>query len=291
MYRDIKDIILSPFAFRMADIITPRTLSDTKSLRMLIQTEDPTYYGLKKLKIKGKDLNDLPHSVFNILELEVLELSPERESCLDYKLPELPHAIGKLVNLRVLILDTNELETLALEVTLLVSLERLVLSNNHLSSLPDGFMNLKNLKSLHLSNNEIKEFPLELCDLVNLEFLDMCDNSLEELPVKIAKMKKLHTLLLCFNQLRKIPNSICKMSELRCLWLGNNLLKSLPKDFGQLKNIDWDWRYISSLLENNPLVRPPIEVCRLGMEAIETYLNNNKGKRKTRSNASYGNRR
>ncbi|XP_063402877.1 leucine-rich repeat-containing protein 40-like [Mytilus trossulus] len=273
----------------MAYICTPRNLSDARSLRRLIETEDPIYYGMKKLKIRGRDLNELPRSIFSILELEVLELSPEREACLDFKLPKLPPAIGKLINLKVLILDTNEMQTLATEVTLLVSLERLALSNNHLSSLPNGFKNLTNLKSLHLSNNEFEEFPLELCDLENLEFLDMCDNMLEELPHQISNMKNLHTLLLCFNRLRTLPDSICQMTELRCLWLGNNLLQSLPKNFGQLRNIDWDWRYISSLLEGNPLVRPPIEVCRLGMNAIDKYLNRDMGNLTTRSSASSGN--
>lgn len=270
----------------MAYIQTPRLHCDTKSLRLLIETEDPVYYGLKKLKIRGRDLNLLPKSIFNLLELEVLELSPEREACLDFKLPELPPAIGKLINLKVLILDTNEMRTIAPEITLLVSLERLALSNNHLSSLPNGFKNLKNLRSLHLSNNEFEEFPQELHELENLEFLDMCDNRMTTLPGQISKMKNLHTLLLCFNRLTKLPDSLCKMTELRCLWLGNNLLQTLPKNFGQLKNIDWDWRYISSLLEGNPLTRPPIEVCRQGMNAIDRYLNGDKGNLTTRHMAS-----
>lgn len=275
----------------MAYIVTPRHQNDCRSLRRLIETEDPLYFGLKKLKIRGRDLHELPRSVFNILELEVLELSPDREACLDFKLVELPPGIGKLVNLKVLVLDTNEMETLAPEVTLLVGLERLALSNNHLSSLPAGFKNLKNLRSLHLSNNEFETFPSELCELENLEFLDMCDNLLVELPAQICKMKGLHTLLLCFNRLEKLPDSVCKMSELRCLWLGNNMLKSLPKNFGQLKNIDWDWRYISSLLEGNPLTRPPIEVCRLGMGAIDRYMNGDRGnltgRPSPRSDSSY----
>lgn len=261
----------------MAYIYTPRSQTDTRALRRLIETEDPVYRGLKKLKIRGRDLNVLPKSIFNIHELEVLELSPDREACLDFKLPELPPAIGKLINLKVLILDTNEMDALAAEVTMLVCLERLALSNNHLSSLPTGFKNLVNLKSLHLSNNEFADFPMDLCELENLEFLDMCDNMIQELPEQISKMTKLHTLLFCFNRLEKLPDSLCQMTELRCLWLGNNLLQSLPKNFGQLKNMDWDWEYISSLLEGNPLVRPPIEVCRLGMRAIDRYLNSDKG--------------
>jgi hypothetical protein len=44
----------------MAYIYTPRSQTDTRALRRLIETEDPVYRGLKKLKIRGRDLNVLP---------------------------------------------------------------------------------------------------------------------------------------------------------------------------------------------------------------------------------------
>jgi len=42
-----------------------------KKLRLRIETDDSLYPGLKKLKIRGKDLNDLPPEVFWLSELEV----------------------------------------------------------------------------------------------------------------------------------------------------------------------------------------------------------------------------
>lgn len=42
-----------------------------KKLRLRIETDDPLYPGWRKLKIRGKDLNDLPSEVFWLNELEV----------------------------------------------------------------------------------------------------------------------------------------------------------------------------------------------------------------------------
>lgn len=42
-----------------------------KKLRLRIDTDDPQYPGWKKMKIRGKDLNDLPPEVFWLSELEV----------------------------------------------------------------------------------------------------------------------------------------------------------------------------------------------------------------------------
>ena len=65
-----------------------------KSLRMMVDTEDPLFYGMKKLKLQGKDLSSVPPELFNLLDLEVLDMSPEREAGLYYKLQEIPLSIG-----------------------------------------------------------------------------------------------------------------------------------------------------------------------------------------------------
>lgn len=154
-------------------------MTTVKAYRLRIETEDPMYYGQKKLKITGRDLVNLSSSVFHLLELEVLDLSPERESCLDYKLTSLPPGIGRLVNLTTLMLDTNDLTEVPPEMALLQQLERLALSNNHLSSLPPEFKNLKELRSLHLANNDFHDFPPQLCCITTLQFLDLSDNHIK----------------------------------------------------------------------------------------------------------------
>lgn len=244
-----------------------------KKLRLRIDTDDPLHHGMKKLKISGKDLGHLPAEIFQIDELEVLDLSPERQSCLYYRLTHVPIGVGKLINLRILMLDTNELTELPQEICLLSALERLSLSNNHLKTLPDAFSSLRNLKSLHIANNKLEKMPFPICDLANLQFLDASDNMLKELPAEISSLKNLESLLLIFNRLSELPDSICEMKELRVLWLGKNNLRRLPTNFGQLRHLDWGYRHTSSsVIDGNPMQHPPLEVCKKGVEAISKYF-------------------
>lgn len=64
------------------------------SLRLYIETEDPDYPGLKKLKLQGKDLEIVPEELFLLTDLEVLYMSPERQPSLTYRMSELPPDIG-----------------------------------------------------------------------------------------------------------------------------------------------------------------------------------------------------
>nr|XP_022313023.1 malignant fibrous histiocytoma-amplified sequence 1 homolog [Crassostrea virginica]XP_022313024.1 malignant fibrous histiocytoma-amplified sequence 1 homolog [Crassostrea virginica] len=253
-------------------LYTPRSTSDIKTFRLRIDTDDPLFRGKKKLKMTGRELSDIPKVIFQIHELEILDLSPERESCLNYKLLAVPRGICKLTNLNVLILDTNELRELPEEICQLVNLESMALSNNSLDHLPKGFDKLQKLRSLHLANNEFEDFPPDICLLENLEFLDMSDNELTTLPGSISNLKNLHTLLLFLNKLTALPDSICDMDELHCLWIGSNNINRLPQNFGKLRNLDWNETYTSSVMDGNPLTYPPIEICRQGIPAIDRFL-------------------
>ena len=246
-----------------------------KKFRLRIDTDDPIYKGMKKLKVRGRDLGHLPPEVCHLIELEVLDLSPERESCINYRLRDVPLGIGRLINLRVLMLDTNGIEEVPAILGLLKGLERLSLSNNLLTSLPDNMTGLKMLTSLHLSNNELTEFPQILCELTELEFLDLCDNAIEKLPDQISNLVKLESLLLFINQLSELPDSLCSMVSLRCLWLANNRLRKLPRNFGNLQLLDWGGlsHTSSAVINDNPLQEPPMEVCKRGVVAIADYFN------------------
>lgn len=247
-------------------------MGDRQQLRRLVETGDPSYFGLKKLHIRGRNLSNLPPELFSIIELEVLLLSPDREACLFYKLSTLPSAIGQLVNLRVLALDTNALRQLPAEICQLSHLHTLVLSNNHLSTLPQPLDMLKNLRSLHLANNSFEEFPRQICNLPCLEFLDFSDNRIVELPEEIGKLQILTTLLLFSNCLQELPETLCDLTELRCLWLGANRLRRLPKNFGHLTKLDGHQGFSSMVLDGNPLVHPPLDICHLGIAVIRHFL-------------------
>lgn len=250
-----------------------------RSLRRFITSDDAHYPRMKKLKVKGRDLQNLAKEVFFLTELEVLDLSPEREACLEYHLDELPSDISRLINLRVLMMDTNELYDVPDSLTRLSKLEKLSLSNNHIQTLPVDMGRLTNMTSLHLSNNRFKELPRDVFKLSNLEFLDISDNEFTSVPSDIARLRKMHTFIMFQNKVTSLPDSITELTNLRCLWLGNNRLTSLPKRFGNLNLTDWDnfgRHMFSTIIDGNPMTDPPMDVCKQGIRAIAQYFGGNR---------------
>ncbi|XP_008503578.2 leucine-rich repeat-containing protein 30-like [Calypte anna] len=237
-----------------------------------LKEQDPKYEGKKKLKITGRELVSVPPEVFGLDQLQVLEMSPERESCLKYQLELLPREISHLQNLTCLYVDSNNLKKIPAEIGTLSHLERLTLSNNSLSSLPPEMGALQKLHSLHLANNSLTEVPPALCQLRSLTFLDVSDNKICTIPSSIRHLEKLETLLLLFNSLESLPEDVCLLRNLCTLWLGNNRLRSLPASFGELVNLDWGHNYCSCNFEGNPLECPPPEVCSRGPREIRDYF-------------------
>ncbi|XP_075775903.1 uncharacterized protein LOC112545865 [Pelodiscus sinensis] len=237
-----------------------------------VTEQDPKCERKKKLKIEGKDLVSVPLRVFGLEGLQALEMSPERESCLGYRMELIPREISHLRNLTLLYMDSNNLKEIPAEIGTLSNLERLTLSNNSLRSLPPEIGGLGKLRSLHLANNNFTELPAQLCQLRQLTFLDVSDNQISTLPPSIQHLERLETLLLLFNSLEQLPGNVCILRNLRTLWLGYNHLRALPETFGELVHLDWGYNYCSCNFEGNPLVRPPPEVCGGGPGEIRKYF-------------------
>ncbi|UJR36117.1 hypothetical protein I4U23_028852 [Adineta vaga] len=229
----------------------------------------------RRIYCSGRDLHTISADVFAYPDISYLELSPTREACLNFKLNELPTAIGRLTELRILILDTNNLHTLPNELCNLCELLILVLSNNSLSNLPNAIGNLEQLESIHLANNRLRDLPSSFFHLKNLTFLDLTSNKLRQIPDGIGQLTQLQSLLLYDNRLRLIPDSIGMLKNLTTLWLGRNRLRTLPRTLTQLKQLDWRHNYLSTMLDDNPLVNPPISICRLGFSAIDRWHQKN----------------
>ncbi|CAF1470007.1 unnamed protein product [Adineta steineri] len=229
----------------------------------------------RRIYCSGRDLHTISSDIFAYPDITYLELSPTREACLNFKLNELPNTIGRLTELHILILDTNNLHKLPNELCNLRQLLILVLSNNSLSALPDNIGNMEQLESIHLANNRIRDLPVSLFQLKNLTFLDLTSNKLRQLSDGIGQLTQLQTLLLYDNRLHFIPESINQLKNLTTLWLGHNRLRTLPRGLTQLKQLDWKHNYLSTMLDENPLVNPPISICRLGFKAMDKWHEKN----------------
>jgi Leucine-rich repeat (LRR) protein len=238
---------------------------------------DENFPNGKKLAIRGKDLKSIDQDIFKIdLLLTKLELSPDYQSCLNYKLETVPRAIGNLAHLRELKLDTNELSSVPDELCKLINLERLSLSNNLLKSLPSSLKNLRMLKSLHLSSNFFTEMPSFIFSLDNLSYLDFTSNKLTKLDKNLIKLKKtLRFLSVYDNQIESIDPWIENMKNLDQFWFGRNKIRVIPVELTRIKNLDWQANYISITLDSNPIEKPPISVCRNGFQAIQNWYREN----------------
>jgi Leucine-rich repeat (LRR) protein len=78
----------------------------------------------------------------------------------------------------------------------------------------------------------------------------------------------LKKLFLNKNRLEDIPDEIAKLPHLKLLNLDDNDIKKLPFKLGGR------FRVLKELsVEGNPMISPPVFVCRKGVQAIMKYLN------------------
>ena len=219
---------------------------------------------LKKLDLSGNyshRLNGIPVEVFELEQLEILDLS-------NNQLTTLPEAITRLTNLTRLYLSNNQLTTLPEAITRLTNLTGLDLSNNQLTTLPEAITRLTNLTELDLSDNQLTTLPEAITKLTNLTELDLIFNQLKTLPEAIARLTNLTELYLSYNQLTTLPEAIARLTNLTGLYLSNNQLTTLPEAITRLTNLT------GLYLSNNQLTTLPEAITRL-TNLTGLYLSNN----------------
>ena len=214
---------------------------------------------LTTLRLGGNQLTELPDFLGNLTNLTTLDLR-------DNQLTELPDSLGSLSNLNALYLGNNQLTRLPESLGNLSNLNALYLGNNQLIKLPGFLGNLSNLNTLNLVGNQLTELPDFLGNLTNLTTLYLRDNQLSELPNCLGNLTNLITLYLGNNQLKTLPESLINLLNLNTIYLGDNQLKTLPESLENTNNLN------KLYLDNNPLIEPPIEVAKQGIEGIRNYF-------------------
>ncbi|XGW00080.1 MAG: COR domain-containing protein [Leptolyngbya sp. BL-A-14] len=172
-------------------------------------------------------------------------------------LVEISPEVGKLINLKKLVLHNNELQILTSEIGNLCRLTELFLGSNKLTSLPHGVGQLNCLKSLYIFGNQLSKLPAEIVQLTNLQSLSLSSNRLSTLPESLTQLTNLQSLDLNFNGLSTLPESIAQLTNLQSLNLSNNELNTLPESIAQLTNLQ------SLNLSNNGLSTLPESLTQL----------------------------
>ena len=206
----------------------------------------------------------LPENFDVLMPLDSLNFS-------DWDIPFLSSEIGKLKNLKKLVLTSDRLWSLPGEIGNLTNLQSLYLNGNQLTGLPKEIGNLTNLQSLYLNGNQLAGLPKEIGNLTNLQGLDLSGNQLTSLPGEIGNLKNLQWVDLVRNQLTSLPGEIGNLTNLQWLNLGGNQLTSLPGEIGNLKNLHWLY------LGGNQLTSLPIDALKQLKNLYQLFLKGENG--------------
>lgn len=156
----------------------------------------------------------------------------------------IPPALGRLSELRVLNLNTNELTgDIPPELGMLHSLERMNISGNPLNGpIPPALGDLENIRTLVLQSDLTGPIPPELGNLTRLRHLALNVNQLTgAIPPELGDLSELEFLYLHNNQLTgPIPPELGQLSKLRVLdFQSNQLTGGIPQELSQLRSLEF----------------------------------------------------
>lgn len=201
--------------------------------------------GWEELDLSGQELTELPEEIGRLKQLKVLILYWNNLSALSEWLTQ-------LTNLQYLDINRNNLGTLPEWLAQLTNLQHLAVGGNNLGTLPEWLTQLTNLQSLDVSWNNLETLPEWLGQLSNLQSLDISRNDLETLPVWLGRLTNLKSLKISRNNLVTLPVWLGKMPQLQNLNIGKNPLKELPMWLGkmtQLRSLDIGYNNFGTLPE------------------------------------------
>lgn len=164
-------------------------------------------------------------------EGEVVQDEPRTGSAIG----SLPIDIGKMINLKVLQANRNDLISVPTVLDQLQSLTHVSLSTNNFRVIPEDIINLTNLVALDMSRNMITEVPSGIGALSHLEHLVLYGNRISILPGEIGDLNSLTLLQLSENRITRLPEEIKNLTNLQDLYLSGNPLE--PGELNRIKSL------------------------------------------------------
>mmetsp|Transcript_1873 Transcript_1873/g.4752 ORF Transcript_1873/g.4752 Transcript_1873/m.4752 type:complete len:1000 (-) Transcript_1873:43-3042(-) len=218
---------------------------------------------LFSIELVNCELQEMPHSLFEVDNLRVLRLSCNHITVLRDDLGR----SGSPSYLHTLQMDANRLTTIMPNIFFgkLHQLEQLNLSQNRIVLLPEDFVSgCKKLRLLDLSNNYLSHLPVSICENgESLEILMLNTNTLADLPKQMYLLRKLRKLFVSSNNLGRFPDRLGECSQLEKLRAAKNKIREWPDSFVNLWSARGG-RLEELLLEGNPLVKPSITALENG---------------------------
>lgn len=254
---------------KLNDSLMPVYLSNLESLKLLeiestkLLLTNESFEGtpnLTKLFLRQNSIEELPKGVFkHLIHLQVLDLGGNLIS-------EIDNSLFEDVPLKGLILDSNRLKILSLNIQ---SLKHLDLSNNFLTSI--AVENLNNLVELSLNKNLLITMPEHPFRNTSLEFIKYNFGNFTIPHRFLTSLNRLSKVQLKSLKLHYVPeNMIWDSPNILELSLNSNYLKELPelffRDSGNLQLLD---------LSNNQLEKVSHELLRPLKKLKNLDLSNN----------------
>lgn len=163
--------------------------------------------------------------------------NPEKLNLSRQHLTAIPEEVYEMVDLKVLKLYQNNIDSISPKIGQLKNLEKLYLGKNNLKHLPQEIKELKNLKILSIAYNKIEELPSSIGEMTNLEQLWANQNQLTELPKEMGKLENLKNLKLQFNLIDTLYEEVFDARGLEFIYLQQNRLNFLPESISELSKL------------------------------------------------------
>ncbi|XP_075995768.1 uncharacterized protein lrrc69 [Genypterus blacodes] len=203
------------------------------------------------LNLCSKKINKLPESVCRLTNLLVLLLNNNNICALPAELQKLQHlselnlgnnalkevpaVLGHLESLKKLYLFSNQITEVPPGVIgCLLNLVVLNLNHNQIQTLPAEIKSLGKLKHLSLVDNKLQDVPAELGHLSKLCEINLTRNNLAWLPRQLYWCRELGKIYLARNKLTELPEGIGALTKLQVLDVAGNELSMFPVEFHQL---------------------------------------------------------
>ncbi|KAI3660187.1 hypothetical protein MP638_004461 [Amoeboaphelidium occidentale] len=180
---------------------------------------------IKSLDLSRNNFTQIPEELGRLSSVKIIILSNNKITL--FETSQGDEFFKSWQKLEVLDLGHNQLKCIPSTPSwsYLKNLKKLILSSNKLAAVPIEVGLLKNLIEIDLSHNEIEEIPLTICALPDLELLDVSFNNISVVPMEISNLDKMIILRLGHNQIRTLPSEIFTKNDIKIIDYEGNIIQ------------------------------------------------------------------